>query len=120
MGMNSIIDSRYKSLLIRTNLNIELKTSPARYYSKENSRWATIIFEKPDGTQIKRKGKVGDKIQEVVGINDPDFCGYGACDGTLSCSTCHVILSNEDIKKYGEADGEEADLLDYAPSATNK
>jgi ferredoxin len=35
----------------------------------------------------------------------------GACEGSVSCSTCHVILSPEHYDKLEEADDEENDML---------
>ena len=46
---------------------------------------------------------------------DIDIYGFGACEGTLACSTCHVILSQEDFDRLpDEATDEELDMLDLA------
>lgn len=36
----------------------------------------------------------------------------GACEGSLACSTCHVILPEEVFKLYNEPSEKEYDLLD--------
>ncbi|EAN80895.1 putative adrenodoxin precursor [Trypanosoma cruzi] len=41
-----------------------------------------------------------------------------ACDGTCACSTCHVILREEDFEKLSEPSEDEVDMLDLAPSVT--
>ncbi|KAF8774334.1 2Fe-2S ferredoxin like protein [Argiope bruennichi] len=43
----------------------------------------------------------------------------GACDGTISCSTCHVILSKDDFQKLGKPSDEEDDTLDLSPCLTD-
>ena len=45
--------------------------------------------------------------------NKIDVPGYGACEGTLACSTCTLHFSQEDYDRLGlsEIDDEEQDLL---------
>lgn len=44
----------------------------------------------------------------------------GACEGTLTCSTCHVILKKEDYDKLPEKPSEEEmDMLDLAYELTD-
>lgn len=39
----------------------------------------------------------------------------GACEGSLACSTCHVVIKDEDMfAKLPEADDDENDMLDLA------
>lgn len=46
----------------------------------------------------------------------------GACDGSLACSTCHVILSKDVYDKLAEPSDKEYDLLDqaYKPTSTSR
>lgn len=75
----------------------------------------SIVIEK-DGNAIFAKGKEGDSVLDVVVNNEIDLGGYGACEGTLSCSTCHVMLSDEDFNRIPQkATDEELDMLDLAP-----
>ena len=39
------------------------------------------------------KAKEGDNLLDVAINNDIDLDGFGACEGTLACSTCHVIFT---------------------------
>ncbi|MEO6433761.1 MAG: 2Fe-2S iron-sulfur cluster-binding protein [Sphingomicrobium sp.] len=42
----------------------------------------------------------------------------GACEGSMACSTCHVIVAAKDFEKLPPASEEEEDLLDLATHAT--
>ena len=42
------------------------------------------------------------------------FFEIGACEGTLSCSTCHLILRKEDYDHLKPPNDEENDMLDLA------
>ena len=42
----------------------------------------------------------------------------GACEGAMACSTCHVIVANEDFDRLPPASEEEDDLLDLAAHVT--
>ncbi|GIX85720.1 adrenodoxin, mitochondrial [Caerostris extrusa] len=76
-------------------------TKNVKYCNKSN-QWVSVIFEKPDGTQIERNIEVGKRIYDAIQCNNPDFPGYGSCDGSAHCTTCHIILSKKTFYKYGE------------------
>ena len=42
----------------------------------------------------------------------------GACEGSMLCSTCHVIVDKEWLARLEPASDEEADLLDLAVGLT--
>lgn len=46
-------------------------------------------------------------------------CVVGACEGTLACSTCHLIFDEEMYKKLGPITDEEMDMLDLAYGLTD-
>lgn len=74
-----------------------------------------FTFIKANGDRIKTKGKVGDSFLDVIVNNNIDLDGFGACEGTLTCSTCHLIFSQPDFDKLPEkASDEELDMLDLA------
>ncbi|KAJ8705791.1 hypothetical protein PYW08_012837 [Mythimna loreyi] len=78
----------------------------------------TFIFH--DGKRLETQANVGDSILDVVVNNDLNIEGYGACEGTLTCSTCHVVLKQEDYDKLpDEACDEERDMLDLAYGLTD-
>ncbi|XP_060526408.1 adrenodoxin-like protein 2, mitochondrial [Cylas formicarius] len=79
-----------------------------------------ITFVKANGDRIKAKGKVGDSLLDVVVNNNIDLEGFGACEGTLTCSTCHLILSEADYKGLpNKPTDEELDMLDLAYDLTD-
>ncbi|MDH3335993.1 MAG: 2Fe-2S iron-sulfur cluster-binding protein, partial [Rhodospirillaceae bacterium] len=43
----------------------------------------------------------------------------GACEGSLACSTCHVVVDPEWFGKLDEATEEEEDMLDLAFGLTH-
>ncbi|KAK7602733.1 hypothetical protein V9T40_006707 [Parthenolecanium corni] len=74
-----------------------------------------VTFIKKNGERVQASGKEGDSLLDVVVNNNLDFDGYGACEGTLTCSTCHVILKKEDYDRLPNDPGEEEmDMLDLA------
>lgn len=93
--------------------------SVSRYLStsqpKLNTEEVEVTFVRFGGERITTKGKVGDSLLDVVQNNQLDFDGFGACEGTLTCSTCHVILSTEDFNALPNTPAEEeTDMLDLA------
>ena len=56
----------------------------------------TITYEVgDDGEKHTVLAKDGDNLLDIVINNDVDIDGFGACEGTLACSTCHVIFTDE-------------------------
>ena len=41
------------------------------------------------------QAKEGDNLLDVVINNDLDIDGFGACEGTLACSTCHLVFTEK-------------------------
>ncbi|MBT4922117.1 MAG: 2Fe-2S iron-sulfur cluster binding domain-containing protein [Rickettsiales bacterium] len=58
----------------------------------------------------------GLSILEIAHQNNIDL--EGACEGSLACSTCHIIVNDQDFAKLGEASEEEEDMLDLAFGVT--
>lgn len=74
-----------------------------------------MTFIKASGQRINVQGNVGDSLLDVVVDNNIDLDGFGACEGTLTCSTCHLIFKPEDYDKLPDKPGdEELDMLDLA------
>jgi ferredoxin len=61
---------------------------------------------------IKVEAEEGKSLLEVAHANDIDI--EGACDSSLSCSTCHIILDDKIFKALPKPVEEEEDLLDLA------
>ena len=65
-----------------------------------------------DGEEVAVTAAVGQTLLEVAHENDIDL--EGACDGSLACSTCHVVLEQEYFDMLPEPEEEEEDMLDLA------
>ncbi|XP_068786411.1 adrenodoxin, mitochondrial [Struthio camelus] len=78
----------------------------------------TVHFINRDGDKLTAKGKVGDSLLDVVVDNNLDIDGFGACEGTLACSTCHLIFEDHIFKKLDAITDEEMDMLDLAYGLT--
>ena len=73
----------------------------------------SVTFLDRDGTEYKVKAAVGENMLSVAHREEIDL--EGACEGSLACSTCHVIIKDEDMfSKLPEADDDENDMLDLA------
>ncbi|XP_025206619.1 adrenodoxin isoform X2 [Melanaphis sacchari] len=85
-----------------------------------NEKLIKVIFNKANGDKITAEGKKGDSLLDVIINNNLDFDGYGACEGTLTCSTCHVILNSKDYDSLPDKPSdEELDMLDLAYNLTD-
>ncbi|XP_069739655.1 adrenodoxin, mitochondrial [Phaenicophaeus curvirostris] len=78
----------------------------------------TVHFINRDGEKLTAKGKPGDSLLDVVVDNNLDIDGFGACEGTLACSTCHLIFENHIFEKLDAITDEEMDMLDLAYGLT--
>jgi len=61
--------------------------------------------------------KVGDNLLflcRVLQESQPNLYLEGACEASLACSTCHVILDDNTFDKLTPAEDEEEDMLDQA------
>ncbi|ORX92335.1 ferredoxin [Basidiobolus meristosporus CBS 931.73] len=77
----------------------------------------TVNFITPEGENVTVKAAEGDNIMEIAHQNHIDL--EGACEGSLACSTCHVILPDEFYEKLEEPSDEENDMLDLAFGLTD-
>ncbi|XP_010878615.2 adrenodoxin isoform X1 [Esox lucius] len=74
----------------------------------------TIHFINRNREKITTSGSTGDSLLDLVVNQNLDLDGFGACEGTLACSTCHVILDQKVYDQLGPITDEENDLLDLA------
>jgi ferredoxin, 2Fe-2S len=75
-----------------------------------------MTFITPDGDSIVVTAPVGISLLEIAHRNNIDI--EGACEGCLACSTCHVIVSEEDFDRLPEPSEDEEDMLDLAYGLT--
>ena len=80
----------------------------------------SVTFITADGEKHLAKAKEGDNLLDIVIDQEIDIDGFGACEGTLACSTCHLIFKQEDFDRLpDEATDEELDMLDLAYELTD-
>ncbi|CAK9024108.1 unnamed protein product [Durusdinium trenchii] len=87
-----------------------------RSVADENAEKISFHFKQRDGSRKTVTVPSGTTVLEAAHLNQVDL--EGACEASLACSTCHVILTADDYKKYGEPTEKEEDLLDLAPCLT--
>jgi ferredoxin, 2Fe-2S len=75
-----------------------------------------MIFIERDGTRREVDAPVGRSVLEVARRHDIDI--EGACDGSLACSTCHVVVDPDWYDLLQAASEEEEDMLDLAFNLT--
>jgi len=71
-----------------------------------------MIFIDRDGTPHEVDAPVGLSRLEIARRNDIDI--EGACEGSLACSTCHIIVDPEWYELLKDASEDEEDMLDLA------
>ena len=76
-----------------------------------------ITFVAADGATKEVDAPVGLSVLEVAHKHGLDL--EGACEGSLACSTCHVVVDGEWFDKLDEATEEEEDMLDLAFGLTH-
>merc|ERR1711879_145341 len=76
-----------------------------------------ITYVNRDGTESNIRGKVGDNVMYLAHRHEIDI--EGACEASLACSTCHVIVDPNYFNMLKEPEEEEDDMLDLAPALTS-
>ncbi len=71
-----------------------------------------LVFIERDGNRKEVEAPVGLSILEIAHRNDVDI--EGACEGSLACSTCHVIVDPAWFARLEEPSEDEEDMLDLA------
>lgn len=71
-----------------------------------------ITFIEADGTRREVEAPLGLSVLEIARSNGLPI--EGACEGSLACSTCHVIVEPEWYDLLPDAKEDEEDMLDLA------
>ena len=71
-----------------------------------------MVFIERDGTQKEVEAPLGLSVLEIAHRNSIDI--EGACEGSLACSTCHVIVDGAWFSKLAKPTEDEEDMLDLA------
>src|ERR1700759_585459 len=67
-----------------------------------------MTFIQRDGSRREVDAPVGLSVLEIAHRNDIDI--EGACEGSLACSTCHVIVDPEWYELLKDATEDEEDM----------
>lgn len=76
-----------------------------------------VTFIVDEDKEIIIDAPVGLSILEVAHKNDIDL--EGACEGSLACATCHVIVDEKFYEMLEDPTEPEEDMLDLAFGLTN-
>lgn len=71
-----------------------------------------ITFVSPDGMRREFDVTAGQTVLDIAWDNDIDI--EGACEGSMACSTCHVIVADAWFDRLPPASDDEEDMLDLA------
>lgn len=76
-----------------------------------------MTFIDREGQRHEVDAPVGLSVLEIAHRNKIDL--EGACEGSLACSTCHVVVDAEDFDRLAEPTEDEEDMLDLAFGLTH-
>ncbi|WP_424135058.1 ferredoxin family 2Fe-2S iron-sulfur cluster binding protein [Roseomonas chloroacetimidivorans] len=71
-----------------------------------------MTFVERDGTRREVEAPLGLSVLEIAHKHGVDI--EGACEGSLACSTCHVIVDSDWFNKLESPTEDEEDMLDLA------
>ena len=71
-----------------------------------------MTFVEPTGVRHEVEAQEGLSVLEIAHRHGFDL--EGACEGSMACSTCHVIVDEAWYAKLPPAGEEEEDMLDLA------
>lgn len=71
-----------------------------------------LIFKYSDGVERTVDASLGLSVLEIAHAHNVPL--EGACEGSLACSTCHVVIDPTWYNKLPEASEDEEDMLDLA------
>ncbi len=71
-----------------------------------------MVFIDPKGIRLEVDAPIGLSVLEIAHKHGVDL--EGACEGSLACSTCHVIIDPSWYEALKEPTEDEEDMLDLA------
>ncbi|KAM0723423.1 hypothetical protein Q7P37_000409 [Cladosporium fusiforme] len=73
----------------------------------------TVTFIEKNGNEVVLTVADGDNLLDIAQANDLEM--EGACGGSCACSTCHVVVTSDEMfDKMEEPSDDENDMLDLA------
>jgi 2Fe-2S ferredoxin len=71
-----------------------------------------MTFITAAGERYELEAECGLSVMEIARRHDLGI--EGACEGSIACATCHVIVDAADADRLDAASAEEEDMLDLA------
>jgi 2Fe-2S ferredoxin len=71
-----------------------------------------MVFVEQDGSRREVDAPLGLSVLEIAHKHGVDI--EGACEGSLACSTCHVIVDPSWFNELAKPTEDEEDMLDLA------
>ncbi|BDA42705.1 2Fe-2S ferredoxin [Coccomyxa sp. Obi] len=97
--------------------NIHTSTSVSHGERKDGDTITATFFDEKDKSEKTVQVPLGESLMEAAHANDIDL--EGACEGSLACSTCHVVIEDPELyDKLPEPTDDENDMLDLAYGLT--
>uniref|UniRef100_A0A7S3JQC4 2Fe-2S ferredoxin-type domain-containing protein n=1 Tax=Aureoumbra lagunensis TaxID=44058 RepID=A0A7S3JQC4_9STRA len=93
------------------------KQERRRLSGTENEETVGIAFVDSHGKETSVRAVVGKTVLDAALANDIDI--EAACGGEMACSTCHVILQQDNFDHLEKPTEEEQDMLDLAWGLTD-
>mgnify|MGYP001393729164 FL=1 len=75
-----------------------------------------VTFVNPDGKMLSVNAPIGSTVLEIAQENGVNL--EGACEGSMACSTCHVIVKESYFDLLDFPSEDEKDILDLASGLT--
>ena len=78
----------------------------------------TVTFIERNGRSRQVDAPLGHSLLEIAQANDVDI--EGACEGSLACATCHVIVDRAWFGRLQPPTPDEDDMFDLAVGLTRQ
>jgi ferredoxin len=75
-----------------------------------------VVFIEGSGKEVRVQARQGESLLQTAHRHGVDM--EGACEASIACSTCHVVLPRDVFAELPEASEKEEDMLDQAPGLT--
>lgn len=111
--------TNHRRCLVSTSTITRQQMPPDGGFKETDNDHVSVTFLKPNGKKLTVKASKNKSLYDAVIDNNVDIDGFGACEGTLCCTTCHLIFKQTDFEKVGEPSDEELDMLDLAYGLTD-
>jgi 2Fe-2S ferredoxin len=89
-----------------------MRARPAHKKQWSDPDMPKMIFIERDGTRREVEAPLGLSVLEIAHKHGVDI--EGACEGSLACSTCHVIVDAAWFPRLTTPTEDEEDMLDLA------